>query len=161
MKKIISLALIALLPLTLFAKEPIATLSGKVVKVSDGDTVTILDSEKVQHKIRLYGIDTPEKKQDFGEAAREHLANLIAGKEVYVLVYDIDRYGRNVGVIQYETAIINAIMLKDGYAWLYEQYCKKPFCKSWQGLEEAAKLAKLGLWQNPESVPPWEWRRKK
>ena len=77
--------------------EPLGVISGRVVRVADGDTITIINDQKQQTKIRLYGIDAPEKAQDFGNKSREKLASLVAGRNIDVMVMDIDRYGRNVG----------------------------------------------------------------
>lgn len=89
-------------------------LDGKVVKVIDGDTITILTDDKKQVKIRLNGIDAPEIKQDFGRAAREYLASMIAGKFVSVKEYGQDRYKRVLGTISIDGVDINEKMVKDG-----------------------------------------------
>lgn len=133
-------------------------ISGKVIKVVDGDTITILDFQNRQTKIRLYGIDAPEKAQDFGNPSKEYLANLVAGKDIVVTVIDIDRYGRSVGKINDGKEIAEE-MLKSGLAWLYTAYCKIPECRQWKELEVQAKTAKIGLWSNPTAQEPWKWRK--
>lgn len=103
------------------------TITGKVVSVADGDTITILDDSKTQHKIRFEHIDTPEKKQAFGQKAKEHLSSMIFGKTVKVLVKEKDRYGRNIGTVLLDEKNINLAMVKAGLAWHYKKYSKDGF----------------------------------
>lgn len=137
------------------------SITGKVVGVSDGDTITVLDAGRKQHKIRLYGIDTPEKGQAYGNVAKNHTSSLTAGKTVDVISYDTDRYGRTVGVVMIGKVNVNQSLIETGYAWQYSVYCKQSFCDSWKDLEQKARSAKLGLWADPEPIAPWEWRREK
>ncbi|MFC1818923.1 thermonuclease family protein [Thermodesulfobacteriota bacterium] len=132
--------------------------SGKVVGITDGDTIKVLNPENNQVKIRLYGIDTPEKGQAYGQAATKHLASLIAGKTVEVEPVDTDRYGRTVAIISYDGRNINEQMVTVGYAWVYRKYCDRPFCSSWLKRESEAKDSKKGLWKEPNPIAPWEWR---
>jgi micrococcal nuclease len=155
MKKILIIILILCWPIT--ARAWMA----KVVSVTDGDTIKVYNVEQGQVKIRLYGIDTPEKAQPYGKAAGKHLASLIAGATVEVESVAKDRYGRTVGIVSDSETNINQEMVRSGYAWVYQRYCDKPFCDYWLALENEAKIEKLGLWQEPNPVPPWEWRRKK
>lgn len=134
---------------------------GKVVKIADGDTVTILTSDYKQIKIRLYGIDAPEKKQAFGNVSKQALSGLIAGKEVEVEDCGIDRYRRVVGIIHHGGININEVMIEQGLAWVYPQYCKKPFCKTWYRLQGQARKEGLGLWKDAHPVAPWKWRKRK
>lgn len=136
-------------------------LSGKVVNVADGDTITVLDSRYRQHKIRLYGIDTPENGQAFGNSAKKFTASLVAGKHVEVNAYDTDRYGRTVGVVMVDGINVNRELIQAGFAWQYRKYCKASFCSDWLQLEREAKVSMRGLWANPEPVAPWEWRKAK
>ena len=94
---------------------------GKVVSISDGDTITVLDAEKVQHKIRLQGIDAPEKKQAFGTKSKDRLSDKIGEKEVVVKWKEKDRYGRVLGEIHLGDRHINLEMVQDGMAWHYKQ----------------------------------------
>ena len=119
-------------------------ISGKVVNVADGYTLTILNSQNKQTKVRLYGIDAPEKAQDFGNISREHLAGLVAGENITVLVIDEDQYGRSVGRIKVDGKEVTEEMLKAGMLWVYIAYCKIPECKQWKQLETQAKTAKIG-----------------
>lgn len=129
---------------------------GKVVSVADGDTITVLDAEKVQHKIRLQGIDAPEKKQAFGTKSKELMTEKVAGHEVVVSWKDKDRYGRILGEVMLGKRHINLEMVQDGMAWHYVQYSKS---KELTAAEEAARKAKKGLWADKEPVPPWEFRK--
>jgi endonuclease YncB( thermonuclease family) len=136
---------------------PAYDLSGKVVKVSDGDTITILDPEQQQHKIRLHGIDTPEYKQPYGRAATKALADLVAGEGVGIDVKNTDRYGRTVGVVHKGSANINFQMVRDGYAWWYKKYA--PLEDDLRQAEQQARAYILGLWAEPDPIPRWEWRK--
>ena len=133
-------------------------ITGKVVSIADGDTITIL-SGKSQHKIRLYGIDTPEKGQPYGNNAKKHTSKLVAGKTVDVEAYDTDRYGRTVGVVFADGVNVNQSLIGAGLAWQYQKYCKASFCGDWLRLEKKAKSSGVGLWADNDPVPPWDWRK--
>nr|DAP00288.1 MAG TPA: nuclease-like protein [Caudoviricetes sp.] len=140
-------SLLLLAPLLLFA------LSGKVVSVHDGDTITIL-AEKEQIKIRLFGIDAPELKQPYGKKSKQFLSNLIARQIVEVKENGNDRYGRTIGTVFLNGEDINAQMVENGYAWAFRKFSKK-----YAPQESEAKFEKRGLWRdNP--TPPWEWRKR-
>jgi len=136
------------------------TLAGRVVSVADGDTITILTSTNLQVIIRLYGIDTPEEGQAFGSMAKKFTSSLVFGKQVKVTPYDIDKYGRTVGVVLVNGSInVNEQIIGAGYAWQYRKYCKESFCSSWLDLEKAAQQSRIGLWYDHDPIPPWEWRK--
>ena len=130
------------------------TLTGKVVKIADGDTVTILVGG-TQVRIRLFGIDAPERGQDFSRNSSEALAGLVFGKEVRVIVHDKDRYGRTVGDIYIGDLLVNEKMVKDGWAWNYARYSKS---KHYAEFEREAREAKRGLWAGRTPIPPWDYR---
>lgn len=153
--------LCVLLLLVLAVAENVFAWPGQVVSVTDGDTIKVLDPVGQQVKIRLYGIDSPEKKQSFGQAATKHTANMIAGKTVEIEEIDRDRYGRIVGIVLIGGVNVNQELVRNGYAWVYHQYCRRPECLTWQSLEQEAQAKKLGLWVEPRPIPPWEWRRAK
>ena len=132
-------------------------IKGKVVSIADGDTVTVLDTEKVQHKIRLQGIDAPEKAQAFGAKSKERLSEKIGEKEVVVKWKDKDRYGRVLGEIYLGDRHINLEMVQDGMAWHYKQYSNS---NELAEAEESARKSEKGLWADKESVPPWEYRKR-
>lgn len=131
--------------------------SGKVVGISDGDTIKILRN-RVQVKIRLYGIDTPDKAQVFGNKAKRFTASLVAGKAVNVESVTKDRYGRTVAIVWVPGKNVNEEIVRAGYAWVYQKYCKKSFCNDWYGLESTARSNHWGLWADENATPPWEWR---
>jgi micrococcal nuclease len=133
-------------------------ISGKVVGVSDGDTITVLEN-RTQNRIRLYGIDAPEDGQDFGNRAKKFVSDLVFGKQVRVVKMDIDRYDRVVGMVYVGDVNVNEALVKNGLAWVYQRYCKISICSSWLALEAQARAAKTGLWSHPNPVAPWEYRR--
>lgn len=133
-------------------------LIGKVVKVSDGDTVTILTSDKTQHKIRLNDIDAPEKKQAFGNKSKDNLAKYIAGKTVTVKYNKTDKYKRILGTIYYQNKDINLQQINDGYAWVYKKYSNN---QTYSKAERIARDKKVGLWADKKPLEPWEFRKKR
>ena len=132
-----------------------ATLEGRVVKIADGDTLTmIVDGQ--QEKIRLSDIDTPERKQPYGMRAKQALAEMTFGKTISVFTTSRDRYGRVIGHVTAEGVDINAELVRLGYAWVYRRYSNDPALLC---LEKSARAEKLGLWAESSPIPPWEWRR--
>lgn len=142
-----------------FFNIPVSALSwqGKVVNVADGDTITVLHDGK-QEKIRLYGVDCPEKGQAFGSVAHDFTANMVAGKVVDIEDKARDRYGRTVSIVSVGSEVVNLALVEGGCAWVYSQYCKEQFCKDWAKAEESARNAGTRMWGDPHIVPPWEWR---
>jgi endonuclease YncB( thermonuclease family) len=141
-----------------------ATLTGQVVKVADGDTITVLDHTDTQHRIRLQGIDAPERKQAFGNASRKHLASLVAGKTVTVEWHKRDRYGRIVGIVIVDGMDVNLMQLTAGMAWFYRFYQKElspENRKLYAQAGDEARANKKGLWRDKNPMPPWEWRRQR
>ena len=152
MKPLFLLSLL-FLSLSLFSAEII----GKVVGVSDGDTITVLDEmDKGKFRIRLDKIDAPEKKQAFGNKAKQYLSSLIFGKQVSVRFKEIDRYGRVLGVIYCDGAEINLVMVQNGYAWHYSYYDKAP---AYIQPEKQARTDKKGLWAEPNPINPYQFRK--
>ena len=135
------------------------TISGQVVGVADGDTLTLLDEAHQQHKIRLAGIDAPEKAQAFGQVGKQKLSEFCYLKQATVEVINTDRYGRTVGDVTCDGVHANEEMVRGGYAWAYRQYSKG--FEYLFPIEEQAKLARLGLWKDANPTPPWDWRRSK
>ena len=137
-------------------------LQGKVIRVVDGDSITVLDSKNEQHKIRLAGIDTPERKQPYGKVARQFLAKHIFKKQVCVGWYKRDKYQRLVGVVRFENEDINLKLIKAGLAWHYKQY-ESEQSKSdrvlYANAHEKAKGSNIGLWGDYRVIAPWLWRR--
>ncbi|MDC1287539.1 thermonuclease family protein [Gammaproteobacteria bacterium] len=153
------------------ASPSTADITGKVVAVTDGDTIKILDGNRVQHKIRLTGIDAPEKAQPFGNASRKHLASMVAGREVRIEALKKDRYGRVLGKVWVQpggcpdcpkTLNANHAQIIAGMAWWYEDYAKDQSAEDRGRYESAvieARKRKLGLWSEADPIPPWAWRR--
>lgn len=133
-----------------------AQIKGKVVKVSDGDTFTILTSNKEQIKIRLYGIDAPERKQDFGEMAKQHLANLCAGKDVFIDDKGKDKYNRVLGIVFVDSINVNESLLINGLAWHYKFFSKSA---RYAALEKEACEKKSNVWSQINPIAPWLFRK--
>ena len=133
------------------------TVGGVVVRVADGDTITVLDDSKKQHKVRLVKIDAPEKAQAYGQASKKHLSSFVAGKAVTVEYEKKDQYGRILGEVFVGELNVNLQMVKDGMAWHYAYYDNTP---SYTEAEKEARAKKLGLWQDPNPVPPYEFRKR-
>jgi endonuclease YncB( thermonuclease family) len=147
-------------------------IEGRVVGVSDGDTVTVLDGENIRHKIWLAGIDAPESRQPFGQASKKNLSDLVFGRDVTVQWRKRDRYGRAVGkvLVQPEgcstcqrTSDAGLAQLEAGLAWWYREYRKEQTLEDqgyYEYAEFDAKAQRRGLWVDANPLPPWEWRRK-
>ena len=152
-----------LLSFSLFAEE----IAGRVVDVTDGDTIVVLatggtrsvaSAAPVQHKIRLQGIDAPEKKQAFGNASRKFLTGLVANREVRVTYTKRDRYQRILGTVFVDGRDVNLEMLKAGMAWHYKKYDSTP---AYAKAESEARAARRGLWQDKDPTPPESFRKSK
>ena len=151
------------LVLCLVLQAQAETLLGKVIHVQDGDSITVLDETHTQHKIRLSGIDAPERRQAFGNVAKESLAEQVAGQSVAVEWDKVDRYGRKVGKVLLGGLDSNLVQVKRGLAWHYKQYQREQSPtdrQSYAAAEAEAREAKLGLWRDAEPMPPWEFRHK-
>lgn len=150
-------ALLFLLASTL-GNASATTFTGKVIDISDGDTLTILTQSNEKVKIRLAGIDCPETFQVHGEAAKQYLASQVEGKRVRIVPETVDQYGRTVGMVLVNGANINDQIVSNGHGWVFRKYCTADYCKDWLKLEEKARKAKVGLWEDANPRPPWEWR---
>lgn len=141
-----------------------ATITGRVVGVADGDTVTVLDGANTQHKIRLSGIDAPEKTQAFGMRSKQSLSDLVFDKQVNVETNKKDRYGREVGKILLTGQDVNLEQVTRGFAWHYKQYEREQSAndrKLYDFVEHAARADRRGLWIDVDPVPPWKYRHSK
>ncbi|WP_437187883.1 thermonuclease family protein [Planctomicrobium sp. SH668] len=130
---------------------------GKVVAVTNGDTVNVL-IDRTEVKVRLEGIDAPERKQAFGSQAKQHLSDLVFGETVQLHVTGKDRYRRILGTLVSDGVDINLQMITGGMAWHYEYYNSE---KRYAAAQVEAKEAKRGLWADPMPLPPWEFRKRK
>lgn len=141
-----------------------AELRGRVVGITDGDTVTVLDDDLVQHKVRLAGIDAPERGQPFGDASKRSLSAPVFNQVVTVVWHKRDRYGRLVGVVRVQPSGVDVglAQVRAGMAWHYTAYATEqlPADRQLYGEAEAqARDARVGLWRDLNAVPPWEHRR--
>lgn len=150
-----------------------STLQGKVVGVSDGDTITVLTEGNMPEKIRLVGVDAPEKRQAFGEKSKMNLSRLVYGKTVEVVWSHKDRYGRIIGKVlvsqnncssKCPTLDAGLSQIEDGFAWHYKQYQSEQTAKDrmvYSNAEREARQQKVGLWAEVSPTPPWSYRRNK
>lgn len=139
-----------------------ADFTGKVIKIADGDTITVLDYYKVQHRIRLIGIDAPERKQDFGSRSKQSLSELVFGKTVTVKTNKRDRYGRVLGKVIINGIDVNKEQIRRGMAWhgyLRDQTAADRFI--YADIERNARKEQRGLWVSSNPLPPWKWRKLK
>lgn len=158
---------IGLVMLTLLAGVSLAqadTLVGEVVGLADGDTVTVLDALKTQHKIRLAGIDAPEKGMPWGQKSKEALSDRVYRRTVTVEWHKQDRYGRLIGKILVDGQDANLAQVADGMAWHYKEYAQEQTPDDRARYAQAeldARSARRGLWAEPDPIPPWAWRKMK
>jgi endonuclease YncB( thermonuclease family) len=158
MKKLV---LVIFLFLSIFANAK--TIEGLVVGVSDGDTITVLDQQKNSYKIRLQGIDAPEKKQAFGEKSKQSLHDLVHSKQVRIEYNKEDKYGRIVGKVTLDDVDVCLQQLVLGMAWHYKKYQNEQSVSDralYSETELKSKSLKLGLWSDDTPMPPWEFRKK-
>lgn len=137
-------------------------LSGRVVAVADGDTVTVLDSERTQHRIRLAGIDAPERGQAFSNRSKEALAHMVFQRQVEVHWTKRDRYGRIVGKLVVDGRDTGLVLVQSGLAWWYRAFARDQAPEDrvlYEVAEREAREARRGLWAHADAVAPWEYRR--
>lgn len=135
-------------------------LSGKVVVVLDGDTIAVL-REREQTRVRIAGIDAPEKKPAFGQRSKQSMSDCAFGKEVVVDWKKIDRYGRTVGKVVSKGVDCGLRQIELGMAWHYKTYAKdqsREDREAYAGAEERARAQRRGLWSDADPVPPWQYR---
>jgi endonuclease YncB( thermonuclease family) len=148
-----------LLALSLFLfPATAAAWSGKVVGVTDGDSITVLHDGRGE-QIRLWGIDCPEKHQDFGNRAKQLTSALVYAKTVEVEPVTTDRYGRTMAFVRVGNTLVNEELIRQGLAWVFTRCCDRPICEQWERLETEARSARRGLWSMSNAIPPWEFRR--
>jgi endonuclease YncB( thermonuclease family) len=158
-KLVIHLLLLSFLTLGQISRADV--LHGLVVAVSDGDTITVLDESKQQHKIRLMGIDAPEKKQAYGQRSKESLSELVYMKEVEVTWSKHDRYGRTVGQVSVDGTDMCLEQIKRGMAWHYKQYQREQLESDrslYSESESVARDLKIGLWHDETPIEPSSFR---
>ncbi len=156
--------LIALLALALPVGSAWADqLTGRVVGIADGDTLTVLSAQRQQHRVRLSGIDAPEKSQAFGQVSKQHLSDLVFGQTVSVVFHKRDRYERIlVGKVLVNGADAGLNQIQSGLAWHYKRYEREQSAEdrvAYGRAEEQARAERRGLWRDRHPVPPWNFRR--
>lgn len=137
------------------------TYTGRVVGVADGDTVTVLDSSNTQHKVRLAGIDAPEKKQAFGQASKQNLSSLVYDQTVTIETAKRDRYQREVGKVIINGRDANLKQIEAGLAWHYKKYANEQSSadqQTYAAAEVLAQQGRKGLWSEVNPTPPWDFR---
>jgi len=137
------------------------TFEGKVIGVLDGDTIEVLGTGNIPRRVRLAGIDAPEKAQPFGQRSKQNLSGLVFGKQVKVDGSKTDKYGRTVGKVLVDGADANLAQVKAGFAWHYKQYASEQSAndRSLYAIgEDGARSARAGLWRDPNPMAPWDWR---
>jgi endonuclease YncB( thermonuclease family) len=137
-------------------------LEGKVVAVHDGDTVTLLDGSRQQHRIRIAGIDAPEKAQAYGEVSKQGLAHLAFGKQAEVRCNKRDRYGREVCGLFVGARDVGLEQVRNGHAWWYRDYAREQSPEDrrvYEAAEAEARGLRRGLWRDTAPTAPWDWRR--
>ncbi len=131
---------------------------GKVVKVVDGDSIVVKNLDDIELTVRLYGIDTPEHDQAYGPEAARYLSSRILDRDVNISGTNW-KDCRIIGVVFFEGRNMNYMLVKDGLAWVYGDYCKEQYCTEWFREEDRARNLRQGLWSNQNPVPPWDWRK--
>lgn len=137
-------------------------LAGRVVGIQDGDTLTLLDANRRELRIRLAGIDAPEARQRYGQASRRALSAEAFGKEATANCPKTDKYGRKVCVVTVGGRDVGLALLEAGAAWHFKAFAQEQTAwdrQRYARAEEDARRRRAGLWEDPEAVPPWEWRR--
>jgi endonuclease YncB( thermonuclease family) len=154
---------ILLLCLFLCTQAFAETLEGRVVGVTDGDTITLLDDSRQQHKIRIAGIDAPERKQPFGNRSKQHLSLLAFGKQATADCYRRDRYGRRICAVYVDGQDVALAQLDAGMAWWFRKYGNEQPPRQrieYESAEDRAATDRVRLWADSSQMPPWDWRRR-
>ena len=158
MRKISLLLLLLSLIISTSAHSSPSNFTGRVINVHDGDTITVLKQNNEKVKIRLAGIDCPETFQVHGDAAKQFVSSKVSGRRVRIEPETTDRYGRTVAIVLINGENLNEQIVAHGHGWVYRKYCVADFCKAWLKLEEKERDAQVGLWEDKDPQPPWEWR---
>lgn len=154
--------LLLTLALTVAVCAHAGEIRGLVVGVADGDTITVLDGKMVQHKIRLSGIDAPEKSQAFGQRSKMSLSDMVYRQNVTIVTTKRGRYGREIGKILLGGQDVNLEQIRRGMAWFYRQYANELPASDrlvYASAERAAQQSRIGLWADPHAQAPWQYRR--
>lgn len=158
MRKFLLLLLLLSLVISTSAHSSSSSFTGRTIDVADGDTITVLTQNNESVKVRLAGIDCPEGSQIYGDKAKQFTLSKVSGKRVRIQPETIDQYGRIVGVVLINGENLNEEIVSHGNGWVYRKYCTADYCNDWLKLEEKAKVARIGLWEDKNPQPPWDWR---
>ena len=132
------------------------TVSGKVVKIIDGDTFDVLKDDNTTIRVRMFGIDCPERRQDYYQVCKDALGSYIFGKNVELVTRGKDVFRRTLATVFYQKENINLKMIQNGFAWHFKRYSSDPVMAE---AENKARAAKIGLWKMDNAIAPWEYRR--
>jgi micrococcal nuclease len=133
--------------------------NAKVIRIIDGDTLEIQRERRVQ-RVRIWGIDTPERDQPYASQAQQFTRSLLVGRETVIQPMDFDVYGRLVALITVDEKNISEELVGSGLAWVHIYFCNEPICTAWQSLQQRAKSRRIGLWSDPHPIAPWQWKKK-
>ena len=136
--------------------------NGRIIHVADGDTVTLLTESKQKIRIRISGIDAPEKAQPYGNRSKQNLERLAHSKDAFADCPKKDKYKRHVCKVLVDNIDVGLQQIRDGFAWWYRAYSNEQSAEArtaYENAEIAASKAAIGLWKDDSSVPPWEWRK--
>jgi endonuclease YncB( thermonuclease family) len=155
---------LCLLALLLLAGHGFAqnVIQGRVVAVTDGDSIRVLTANQYSFRVRVAWIDAPELGQAFGRRAKQLMSALVFGKDVELHPHGVDRYGRTVAMVFVDGRDVGLELIKAGLAWAYEYYLPRAspgIQAQYSAAETAARVSRTGLWQEMEPQPPWEWRK--
>lgn len=177
MRASLRLLLLLALPCLLAAsqRDPgVRSMEARVVAIADGDTLTVLDADRRQHRVRLHGIDAPERQQPFSERSRQHLAQAVHQKRVRLTWSQSDRYGRLLAIVHVQrpracgrppcpvdAVDVNLGQVRAGLAWHYRRYAgeqSRRQRREYAAAEAEARAARRGLWAEAAPIAPWDWR---
>lgn len=133
---------------------------GQVVGITDGNSINVFNFGK-ETRVRLYGVETPEKEQEYWLFAKRFTSEMVAGKLVDIESIDTDLNGRTVGLVKVNGVSLNEALVRAGYAWVYDKDCREDFCSDWKRLEKTARDNRVGLWASLNPQAPWNWRKEK
>ena len=157
-------ALLAIIVASVSLSGHTAELIGYVVRIADGDTVTVLDENETQHRVRLAAIDAPERRQAFGQVSKQHLADMVFKRQVRVDWHKTDRYSRLIGKIFVDGVDAGLAQIEAGLAWHYTAYAAEQSDEdraAYAAAHRSAEAAGRGLWNDPQQTAPWSWRRQR
>ena len=137
-------------------------IEGVCVKVLDGDSIDVKLSNSKKITVRLFGIDCPEGDQPFGSKAKKITMLKTLKKHVFVTPLDKDKFGRVVGLVRIagDKTTLNEHLIREGAAWVFDWFCKEPFCDEWRQMQKETVREKRGLWKDKNPAPPWKWRKR-